>query len=127
MFYHYTFGTYKGKQLLEDKELRAFLKTLFNEIAKEKGFEIIECEILTDHVHMLIEQGYQITTSVVMKFIKGISSRRLFQKYPTNRFEIRKLWGRSFNARKISNEQKEQVVQYIKSQRNKNGIDKRFV
>jgi putative transposase len=127
MFYHYTFRTYKGKQLLEDKELRAFLKTLFNEIAKEKGFEIIECEILTDHVHMLIEQSYKITTSVVMKFIKGVSSRRLFQKYPTNRFEIRKLWGRSFHAGKISSDEKENVVQYIKNQRNKNGIDKRII
>ena len=85
MFYHYTFKTYKGKPLLEDKELRAFLKDSFNDIAKGKEFDLLECEILCDHVHVLIDQNYALSPSLVMKNLKGISARRLFQKYPTNR------------------------------------------
>jgi putative transposase len=126
MFYHYTFRTYKGKPLLEDEELRGFLKGTFHEVADEKGFKVVECEILCDHVHVLIEQGYALSTSLVMKYLKGVSSRRLFQKYPTNRYDIRKLWGRSFHARKIGAEEKDGVSSYIKGQRNEEGIDKRF-
>lgn len=126
MLYHYTFKTYMGKPLLEDKELREFLNGTFHEIGKEKGFKVVECEILCDHVHVLIEQSYMASTSAVMKYLKGVSSRRLFQKYPTNRYDIRKLWGRSFHARKINAEGKEDVVAYIKGQRDESGIDRRF-
>jgi len=126
MFYHYTFRTYAGKPLLEDLEIRAFLKTAFLEVSKEKGFEIIECEILSDHVHLLIDQSYMLSTSMVVKNLKGVSSRRLFQKYKTNRGEIRKLWGRSFDARKIDSNQKEVVINYIKNQMSPVGVDKRF-
>lgn len=126
MLYHYTFRTYLGRPTLEDAELRAFLKGVFLEIAKQKGFQIIECEVLADHVHILIEHSYVLSTSQAMKLLKGISSRRLFQAYPTNRFHHRKLWGRSFNARKLSGEEKETVINYIKAQRDEAGVDKRF-
>ena len=75
---------------------------------------------------MLVNQSYNISTSFVMKNLKGISSRRLFQRYDVSRFEFRKLWGRSFNVRKIDNTQKAIVVNYIKSQRTSEGIDKRY-
>jgi putative transposase len=126
MLYHYTFNTYSGRSTLEDKVLRAFLKDTFLEISRQKGFQIIECEILADHVHILIEHSYTMSTSQVMKLLKGISSRRLFQEYPTNRFYHKKLWGRSFNARKLSGEEKEAVINYIKNQRDERGIDKRY-
>jgi len=126
MLYHYIFRTYKGKQLLEDKEIRRHLTASFNEIAAEKGFLILGCGILSDHVHILIEQAPSFSTSVVMKYLKGISSRKLLQAYRTNRCEIRKLWGRSFNAREIGDEEKQTVLKYIKNQRNRNGIDKRY-
>ncbi|NQT29210.1 MAG: IS200/IS605 family transposase, partial [Candidatus Saganbacteria bacterium] len=111
---------------LEALEVRAFLKTVFLEVSREKGFEIIECEILSDHVHLLIDQSYMLSTSMVVKNLKGVSSRRLFQKYKTNRGEIRKLWGRSFDARKIDSNQKEVVINYIKNQMSPVGVDKRF-
>lgn len=126
MLYHYTFNTYDGKQTLEDEELRGFLKNAFTSISIEKGFKILACEILCDHVHMLIEQSYLFSTSNVMKLIKGISARRLFQEYPTNRFEHRKLWARSFHARKIISEEKEAIIGYISDQRDEHGIDKRI-
>ncbi|MBU0629409.1 MAG: IS200/IS605 family transposase [Candidatus Margulisbacteria bacterium] len=126
MLYHYTFNSYDGQQTLDDEEIRSFLKNTFATISDEKGFEILACEILCDHVHLLIEQNYVLSASGVMKLIKGISARRLFQAYPTNRFEHRKLWGRSFHARKIKSAEKEIVIQYIKNQRDGQGIDKRM-
>lgn len=126
MLYHYIFKTYLGRPTLEDKELRIFLKDTFVNISTEKGFKVIECEILSEHIHLLIEQSYLDSTSKIMKLLKGVSSRRLFQKYHTNRFEHRKLWARSFYARKINNEEKEDVGSYIRKQRNENGVDKRY-
>lgn len=126
MLYHYTFNTYNGMPLLEDQGIRSFLLKLFQDIAYDKGFKIIEMEILADHVHMLIEQPYTISISLVMKYIKGASARSLFHEYPTNRFDIRKLWARSYNCRKIKVNQTETVVNYIRDQRGSDGIDKRY-
>ena len=112
--------------LLEDEEIRGFLMKIFRDIAENNGFKILECEILSDHVHMLIDQPYTLSTSLVMKYIKGGSARHLFQKYPSNRYDVRKLWARSFNCRKITGAQKETVTHYIKGQRDAEGIDKRY-
>jgi putative transposase len=126
MLHHYTFNVYSGMNLLEDKEIRGFLTQTFRDVAKNKGFKILECEILSDHVHMLIDQPYTLSTSLVMKYIKGVSSRQLFQRYPSNRYDIRKLWARSFHCRKITGAEKETVAHYIKGQRDAEGIDKRY-
>jgi putative transposase len=126
MLYHYIFNTYSGINILDDMKIRNFLLKIFNDIAKNKGFKIIECEILEDHVHMLTDQPYSISPSSAMKYIKGISARYLFKEYPTNRSDIRKLWARSYNFRKITEKQKEKVINYIKGQRDMQGIDKRY-
>jgi putative transposase len=126
MLYHYTFTTYKRSPFLEDPAIRDFLKKAFNDISNEKGYSIIACEVLVDHVHMLIDQDYTVSPSVAMKNIKGIASRKLFQEYPVNGEEARKLWARSFHARKITPGEKDEVIKYIREQRDSEGIDKRY-
>ena len=126
MLYHYTFQTYMGKPLLEDEGLVKYTKQLFLDIAKEKGFKIVESEILVDHVHILIDQNYTLSSSMVMKFLKGISSRKLLQQYEASRGDLRKLWAQSFHARKISNREREKVINYIRGQKDAQGIDKRY-
>jgi len=126
VLYHYTFCLYRRSALLVDPEIVSFLKAAFLSIAAEKEFRIIECEILCDHVHLLIDQSYNQSESFVMKSLKGVSARMLFKNFDANRFEVRKLWARSFFVRKISNAQKEAVVNYIRLQKTSEDLDKRF-
>jgi len=125
MYCHFVFKTYRGKRFLTDKETLAFLRRSFNEIAYEKGFELVECEILCDHVHLLIKYCDHVSESDIMKALKGISARRLFQEYNVNRFEIRKLWARSFYSRKVEHCELGKAIEYIRNQKNTQGIDKR--
>ena len=101
------------------------LTELLHELVGKLDGSITAVEVQADHVHLLIDHSYMLSASTVMKNLKGISSRRLFQKYKANRYEIRKLWGRSFDARKIVSDQKETIINYIKGQRSPAGIDKR--
>lgn len=126
MHYHYIFGTYKNKSSLIDKETKDFLFNEFEVIAEEKALKIIACSILEDHVHMLIKQSNNDNTNYVMRIIKGISSRRLFQKYKTNRLEYRKLWSRGYYARNIPEQETPAVIAYINNQVDSKGIDKRY-
>lgn len=125
MLTHFTFNTYKGKHSLVEGEFIVFLKKHFDKISIGKGFEILECEILADHVHVLI--SHELPNAKVMKYLKGISAREFFKEYPSNRLVDRKLWGRSYHYRRIENNLEcASVKGYIKGQKDKNGADKRY-
>ena len=107
-------------------EFKDKLTSEFKQIAKDKGFELLESSVLEDHVHLLIKQGVQDSTNYVMRMFKGISSRRFFQEYPSNRYEYRKLWGRGYHYRKLSEAELPAVMEYIRNQIASNGYDKRY-
>jgi putative transposase len=122
--FHYTFRTYKKKQILIG-EIADDLGRLFNDICQEKSFELISYSVLVDHVHMLIKKDAGDSNEYVMKMIKGISSREIFKKYPGNRFELRKLWGRGYHAVEVKDQESlNRTIEYINSQ-TIDGIDKR--
>lgn len=126
MYYHYTFRTYKGKSCLLDKDFKEKLGFEFQQIAKDKCFGLLAYSVLEDHVHLLIRQSQVDSTNYVMRVFKGISSRHFFQKYPSNRFIYRKLWGRGYFARKLSEVEIPKVIEYINGQISPNGYDKRY-
>ncbi|MBN2057422.1 MAG: IS200/IS605 family transposase [Candidatus Saganbacteria bacterium] len=125
MHYHYIFKTYKGKStlLLEFKDK---IGKDFALIDQEKGFALIAHAILEDHVHLLLKQQKLDKTDYVMRMFKGISSRRFFKEFRSNRLDHRKLWGRGYFARPVPEAEVPKVVQYIKEQVNAHGFDKRY-
>jgi REP element-mobilizing transposase RayT len=111
-------------QLLEG-EIAKDLGPMFEKICKSKGFELIVFNVLVDHVHVLIRKGIADSNEYVMKMLKGISSREIFNRYPGNRLEFRKLWGRGYHAVEIKDQEAlDKTILYIKNQKI-NGIDKR--
>lgn len=126
MYFHYIFKTYKGKSSLKHNEFKLKLNAEFEQIAKDKGFNLLASNILEDHVHLLIQQSATDSTNYVMRMFKGIASRRFFQEYPSNRLVDRKLWGRGYYARKVSESDLPQVITYIKNQVGADGYDKRY-
>lgn len=122
--FHYTFRTYKKKQILVG-EIAEDLGKIFQEICKDKGFELISFNVLVDHVHILIRKNASDRNEYVMKMVKGISSREIFKKYPGNRYEFRKLWGRGYHAVEVKDQEAlKETIAYIKEQKIQ-GIDKR--
>lgn len=126
MYYHYIFKTYKGKSCLLYKEFKDKLGDEFQQIAKDKGFELIAHSVLEDHVHLLVRQATADSTQYVMRMFKGISARRFFQTYPSNRYEYRKLWGRGYHYCRLTEAELPKVVEYIRNQISPNGYDKRY-
>jgi len=125
VIYHFVFRTYKGKSVLVDKVALRFLNNSFREIATSKGFRIIKCHILSDHVHLLMEFNKRHRIDYAIRMIKGISSRRFFKFFNTNRYKYRKLWGRSYFAEMIDQGNIGTISRYIEQQ-SINGFDKRF-
>lgn len=124
---HYVFNTYKNKSILIDPKTIEFIYDAFYKIAKTKGFEIVACKILEDHVHCLIKYDSKHKMEYPIKMLKGISAREFFKSYKTNRLVFRKLWARSYFAREIQGkEEQKKAVSYIRGQIDAKGHDKRY-
>lgn len=71
--YHVIFcPKYRRKILVGDIAKRA--KQIFKEVAKEKNIDIIEMEVMSDHVHLLLEVDPQFGIHRAVKTLKGRTS-----------------------------------------------------
>lgn len=82
---------YRKRILLGQVAIRA--RDIIRQIAVEHEIEIISGKIVCDHVCLFVSYRPDQSISKMVQYLKGISSRILFQEFP----HIRKqLWGRHF-------------------------------
>src|SRR5271156_6211584 len=70
---------YRRKVLIDGVDAR--LKEIIQQTVKERSAELIELEIMSDHVHLLVEVDPQYGVHRLIKQIKGASSRKLRQEF----------------------------------------------
>ena len=58
------------------------LKQIFQDIAKKYQYEIIEMEIMTDHVHLFVGAKPTVAPSDIVRTLKSISAIELFKLHP---------------------------------------------
>jgi putative transposase len=66
------------------------LKILLAEIASQYGFELLAAEVMPEHVHLFVSAPPKFSPAEVVRYFKGISSRRLKQEFDYLR---RQYWG----------------------------------
>lgn len=67
-----------------------------HELSAELKVEIIELEIMPDHVHILCEVDLQFGIHRFVKLLKGSSSRLLRKEYPKLKSQLPTLWTNSY-------------------------------
>ncbi len=85
--YHAWFATKRRKWLLQG-DVDDLVREEIASVAKEKGINLVEYETAVDHVHMLIRATDRRELSRAMNHIKGITSRRLFERLPELKLDI---------------------------------------
>jgi len=94
------------------------LKEIALEGADEMGFDIIEMEVMPDHVHMLLEAGPQLGIHRAVKRIKGRTSHDLRAEFPWLKTRIPTLWTNSYFVSTVGGAPLAIVKQYIENQKN---------
>lgn len=107
---------YRRKVLINGVDAR--LKELIKETCIKQNVEIIEMEIMPDHVHLLMEVDPQYGIHKVVKQIKGYSSRILRNEYPWLRSRIPTLWTNSYFVSTVGGAPLAVIKQYIENQKN---------
>lgn len=115
--YHVVFcPKYRRPVLVNGIDLR--LKELIAECSNELNFDIVELEVMPDHVHLLIECDPQFGIHRVVKRIKGKTSRILRAEFPQLVSKIPTLWTNSYFVSTVGNASLSTIKKYIKDQRN---------
>ena len=96
-------------------------KQLLLDLAEEYGFRIPAMEVMPDHVHVLIDAKPQFYISDMVKIMKGTLARRLFLLHPEMKEKLwgGHLWNPSYCVVTVSDRSREQVEEYIRSQKEK--------
>ena len=106
---------YRRKVLVDGVDER--LKEIAQAVAEEMRFEIIEMEVMPDHVHMLVEVDPQLGIHKAVKRIKGRSSHDLREEFPWLRRRLPSLWTNSYFVSTVGGSPLAIVKQYIEDQK----------
>lgn len=93
------------------------LKTIIAEVVAETRSELIELEVMPDHVHLLVEVDPQFGIHKLVKAIKGRSSRLLRDEFPPLRSRLPTLWTNSYFVSTVGGSPLAVVKQYIENQK----------
>jgi putative transposase len=114
--YHVVFcPKYRKKVLVEPVDSR--LKELFTQKATDLQAEIVEMEIMPDHVHLLIKCDPQFGIHKIVKHLKGYTSRILREEFRHLKSRLPSLWTNSYFVATVGSVQLDVIKRYIKTQK----------
>lgn len=108
---------YRKSVLINGADSR--LKQVIQEVATEYKCEILELEVMPDHVHLLVEVDPQFGIHRLIKLMKGRSSRLLRAEFAWIKSRLPTLWTNSYFVSTIGGAPLEVVKQYIEQQKHK--------
>jgi len=94
------------------------LKTILLSVCQERRCELIEIEIMPDHVHLLVEVDPQLGIHRLVKQLKGRSSRILRQEFAHLKSRFPTLWTNSFFVSTVGGAPLAVIKRYIENQKN---------
>ena len=116
--YHVVWSVKYRRKILSG-EIETYLQMLVQQIAEEKGFTVHLFEAGEgDHVHCLVSAPPKLSITNIVKYLKGITGRKLFEKYPELRSKLWKgeLWNHSYYVETIGSVSEENIRRYIEHQ-----------
>ena len=105
---------YRRKVLVGDIAER--LKELIAQKAAEINAEVIEMEVMPDHVHLLIEVDPQYGINRAVRHIKWACSHALRSEFPSLKSRLPTLWTNSYFVSTVGGAPLEIIKQYIENQ-----------
>ena len=115
--FHLIWTTKYRKPVLTGK-VGTRVRDLIREICTTHNIEILKGHVSKDHIHIFISSPPQISVSKIAQYLKGKTSRKLLQAFPTlNKiFWGQHLWGRGYYAVSSGNITDELIMEYIQNQ-----------
>jgi len=115
--YHVIWTTKYRRKVLNEK-IQIKLKELILEKQKDFEYEILEMEIMRDHIHILLDCSPLRGVSKIIGEIKGYTSKILRDEFSELTTKLPCLWTRSKFISTVGSVSLEVVKKYIEDQKN---------
>jgi len=118
--YHLVWCPKYRKDIFKRQGVRERAKQLIGEICEEYRFEVIELEIVEDHIHVMVSFPPSRSIGEVVRIIKSNSARILFREFPglKKRLWTGEMWEDGYFARTVGDRMTRDVIErYIASHR----------
>lgn len=106
----------KYRRALLSGHLASRLRELIVDVVEDRGGEVLELEVMPDHVHLLAEVPPQIALSRLMQSLKGQTSCVLRSEYP-QLLSTRSLWTPSWLLSTVGGASLDVVKRYVENQK----------
>ena len=118
--YHFVWRPKYRKSLLV-RARRSYLLYLLKRLAREYDLEVVEVEVMPDHVHLFVSGPPRYSPAGLMRIIKSITAREMFSKFPELRQELwaGEFWGPGYYVGTAGDQvTTEMIKRYIRHQLN---------
>jgi putative transposase len=115
--YHFVWVTkYRYKVLQGEIGVRA--RDIIREVCMANEIIIIKGHVSADHIHLYVSAPPRLSVSKMMQYIKGKTSRRIQQEYPSlrKRYWGQHLWARGYFCATAGSVTDEMIQAYIEQQ-----------
>ena len=119
--YHLAWCPKYRKKIFEREEVRERAKQMVREICEAYDIEILEMEIMEDHIHLLVSFPPSRSIGEVVRIIKSNSGRGLFREFPglKKRLWGGEMWEDGYFVRTVGDRMtRDVIVKYIEHHRN---------
>jgi putative transposase len=98
-------------------EIKQDIGKILRQLCENKGVTIIEAELCTDHVHMLVEIPPSMSVSQFVGYLKGKSSLMIFDRHANLKYKYgnRHFWCRGYYVDTVGKNEKI-IKEYIQNQ-----------
>ena len=103
-------------------DVQTKLKDILQTISEQYQYEIIEQEVMPDHIHLFISAKPTVAPTDMVRTLKSISAIELFKVFPAlKKFYSRSgsLWSKGYFVSTVGNVSAETVQRYIREQTRK--------
>ena len=114
--YHIVFAPKYRRKVIYG-QLKRDIADILSMLCKRKGVRIVEAEMCSDHVHMLVRIPPNISVSSFMGYLKGKSSLMIFDKHANMKYRYgnREFWCRGYYVDTVG-KNKKAIAEYIRNQ-----------
>lgn len=116
--YHVVWAVKHRRKILNE-EIEEYLRELVQQIAGEKGFtvQLFECKE-GDYCHCFVSAPPKLSVTAIVKYLKGITGRKLLEKFPEIRAELchGELWNHSYYCETVGSVCEENIMEYVEHQ-----------
>ena len=114
--YHIVFAPKYRRKIIYG-ELKQDIANTLSMLCKRKEVHIVEAEICSDHVHMLVEIPPKMSVSDFVGYLKGKSTLMIFERHANLKYKYgnRHFWCRGYYVDTVGKNAKK-IEEYIRNQ-----------